>query len=643
LLQITGSSGGALDNRVFLNSKAPSTGYFGTYMKSAQKYLPSSNLLSPTVELMGKTAFTETLSNPNSIKTLNASAVREATSEKNISVRLTFYTPEIKVNNLIAERITSAELQDMAQFSKEIGFSLYPEMLSDFASLKSATTTEGTNYMNRSTYLLIEVADIPESSIFKQGQETEFLDAATAYLKSIFTNEFKFGATARKIDEDEAKNQTFDKNCRFLQLDMMDFMSDQQDATVVDALEFDALAFKKNFPQGGTNIAFSPLLQKIKGSTQSSTTFDEQVVGLKNPLDDCEDSDELLKDLYITAKGTDALRYANKRIKKLHALYKKIVAKPIDYDFVSYDLLPAKDVPALKLLNTSAQFVLLLDLIKYFAKSKHRTAWGTKKPTTSAYRSRFTYTTAGEEEMSFPPELVKPQKKKPKGKPKKFPILPRTTSRNLMLGKSEKLALFYEELKKLIAGNESTAKNRFVPEQIVIVPLRGFRPYRPERGKKPGHDRNSRHFYNRAVDFSVFIINKINNKPPEAKDVNNLQEIPSEDVFQIPSDIVYLYVLRLMQLKNNFKGGLALFTRGQNKKFSYNHYEYMQDASPLQEVAKTRRWCNPPKKAEKKLLIGQLFYSTDASKDDIVKSWVSNNYTSETIGGLPQKIEFLVE
>ena len=126
--------------------------------------------------------------------------------------------------------------------------------------------------------------------------------------------------------------------------------------------------------------------------------------------------------------------------------------------------------------------------------------------------------------------------------------------------------------------------------------------------------------------------------------MNNLEEIPTEGVFQIPADVVYLYVLRLNQLASNyFDGGLALFTRGNNKNFEYNHYEYMYDIPNSVEVVKKRRWCNPPKKSEKKSLIGRLFGMSDASKDQIVKDWVANNYTSEIIGGPPQKIQFLVE
>ena len=61
-------------------------------------------------------------------------------------------------------------------------------------------------------------------------------------------------------------------------------------------------------------------------------------------------------------------------------------------------------------------------------------------------------------------------------------------------------------------------------------------------------------------------------------------------------------------------------------------------------VSVERRWTNEPTKEEEKELIGQLFYAGSVNaKDGVVKRHVSRNYSSEIVGGLPQKIQFLID
>lgn len=648
LLQVKEPTGAALDNKMLLNPKAPSTGHLGTYVRAAQNYLPATNLLPNIVRIMGKQGYLQTLKQPGQIDSIGTNEIQSATDQKNLNIRFSFLTSDSKIGNRVNSRLAFPELKSLTSFTELIPFDVNSNMFNTqqggFQSLVDGKNSDGDDKMNRSVYLLVEVFPVNEDSIFKANQEEKFLSAALTYLKNLFVQTFKYGVKEYTITTSEASSNGYATNqagstSRFIQLDMMENV--KAAATPKEALDFDDLAYNKNFPQDEAGfIAISPVIQPISGATApQGASIGSQTIALKSPLDECEDAEKLLDELYIKAKGTQALKYANQRIRKLHKFYKQIHNNKKKYDFVPPSIMPGTEgLGALNLLNSYSEFVLSMDLIDYFSRNRRRMSWG-RTTTSRPSRSRFIYTSKSEE-IAFPSELIKKQKKKPKGKKKKAPPLPpRGTNRDIMMSKSTILAKFYEELKKLIAGNETTAKNRIIPDQIVIVPLKVFRPYQIYTARRPYHDRNSRHFYNRAFDFSVFIVNNKN-----AVEMAELQEIPSENVYQIPSDVVYLYVTRLIQLTSGiFEGGLALFTRGSNKNFQYNHYEYMYDVPNSVEVVKKRRWCNPPKtKADKKALVGQLFSRPDDSKDNIVKNWVSNNYSSEIIGAAPQKIQFLI-
>ena len=667
LLQVSASVGGALDNRIFLNPKAPSTGYFGTYYKAAANYLPAQNLLESIILSIGKTEYVKLLKD-DSATSLNEEML--ANLSKTFTPRFQFFTPDVGINNAIKMRLANPDFKAVAEATSTIPFEHADLMTLGIESIDSLKPA-GANTFDRSLFLLIEIV-LWQGTLFKEdnGAHQALLDAAVSYLKNLFKQEFKFGVDERKITTKEAKENGFADTSTFLQLDMMKNVDDA--ANVKDALEFDSLAYEKNFPQDAEGyFMISPVLKAATGSTKSDTTTADQIIGMKNPLDECEDAEQILKDLYITAKGTETLKYANKRIKKLHKYYEAIKAvdpKETKFNFIPKAIVPKKGKNPLQLLHEDTEFVLSLDLIDYFSRAKKPTAWGRVK-STRPRDSRFTYPTSVKnnekiEIMGFLPEITAQKKvsgvtkattttavegtseeakKKAAAakKKKKEPVPPRRTTRDYMFTKSTQLALFCEELKALIAGNETSAKNRIFPEQIIIVPLKTFKPYRRFKAakKKPGHDQNSRHFYNRAIDFSVFILNK---KTKEK--INGMKEIPDTDVFQIPSEIVYLYVLKLMKLTNNFKGGLALFTRSENlKTLQYNHYEYMQDVPNKTKVVKSRRWCNEPKEDEKKDLIGKLFGTPDSSKDTTVKKWVAESFKVEALGGPPQKIQFLID
>ena len=126
---------------------------------------------------------------------------------------------------------------------------------------------------------------------------------------------------------------------------------------------------------------------------------------------------------------------------------------------------------------------------------------------------------------------------------------------------------------------------------------------------------HSQHWYGRAVDFVVYV--KINNI-----------------IYQIPPEIVYLYVIKFLQPQHQ-NIGLGLFTStGQ-----YLHYESLDGINGEGEDLQERYWTveKPGGNELEKTL-------NDVSPKDFtsqVKQFVAKKYTFQQIG-LPNKIRNLL-
>ena len=222
-------------------------------------------------------------------------------------------------------------------------------------------------------------------------------------------------------------------------------------------------------------------------------------------------------------------------------------------------------------------------------------------------------------------------------KKKKSPTKKRGTNKKKIEANGKRLAQFIKELTTFIAQNEGLDK-----QQVLVLPISVFRKFNPAASKRnSGIDKNSRHFFNRAVDLAVYINN-------EKRFTNDSKTIPTKGTFEIPNTIVYAYILKLIsatRAKVPFATcGLGLLESGAARKTGYVHYEYMAEV-PLNDDNKinikplTRRWLSESK--DKKTVYGQAFGRADSIKDGIIKNFIIKEVKAK-VGILPTKIENLL-
>lgn len=220
--------------------------------------------------------------------------------------------------------------------------------------------------------------------------------------------------------------------------------------------------------------------------------------------------------------------------------------------------------------------------------------------------------------------------KKPPKKEKANPIQRGTNSEKIKKNLKE-LTLFCKELTKLIAVNENVPLNK-----VYVLPISVFRKYHKAK-KNDGQDDNSRHFFGRAIDFTVYV------NYDEQADLKS-KSIPTEGTYEIPNTIIYLYVLALLKLHKTKFGvcGIGLLRDGTKRKSGYVHYEYMRETSNENVgLLKNRRWVSQPKKKDENTVYGKAFGQPDGSKDRIIKDFVLKDIKAK-IGVIPEKLENLL-
>lgn len=208
----------------------------------------------------------------------------------------------------------------------------------------------------------------------------------------------------------------------------------------------------------------------------------------------------------------------------------------------------------------------------------------------------------------------------------------RGTNADKVIKNLKKLVTFSKELTKLIATNEGLPINK-----VYVYPISVYREWanpKPESGQ----DENSRHFFGRAMDFTVYV------NYDEGADLKQ-NTIPKKGTYEIPNTIVYLYVLALIR-KDRTSGfgtcGLGLLSKGTSRSSGYVHYEYMGETSNENVgLLKNRRWVSQPNKEGENTVYGKAFGQRDTEKDKIIKDFVFKDVKAKT-GIIPQKIQKLL-
>ncbi len=171
--------------------------------------------------------------------------------------------------------------------------------------------------------------------------------------------------------------------------------------------------------------------------------------------------------------------------------------------------------------------------------------------------------------------------------------------------------LLVADLKKL---RDYIAKNEGLTDQtVLILPLRWQEEKPSISSEDPNIDSNSQLCYGRAVQLVVYI--KFN-----------------EVVYQIPPEILYLYVVKVLGDKQI---GIGIFS-DQN---SYIYYENLAGLSFIDPEDNNRYWTSSPGKDELEKQLNKI-----SAKDftESIKTYVSAKYLSVTFNDIAKKIRNLL-
>ena len=440
----------------------------------------------------------------------------------------------------------------------------------------------------RELYLKIETPNI----------NNKFKDYIVEYLKSVITSEYNYSWT--------------DFNDKGYKIDIFGSPSNNIDDSLKGGGVTLAIEYSTRVDNASRNSATSMTEKTVRTPLTTSKTPDQtksdatkQDAAVNKPAAEapvCDSVATVNNELYIPAKAAKSFNQDTKRWKGLGIQLKNWfsigLSLIIDGTFSeSNSFLTLK-----KLNNSDFSYVKDVEIISGSPESIKQNALAKKKK-----------------------ELRKPPKKK------KVNPIQRGTNSVKVEKNLKQLTLFCKELTKLIAINENVSIN-----QVYLMPISVWRKYHKAK-KDDGQDKNSRHFFGRAIDFTVYI-NYDKNMKLESKTIS------TEGTYEIPNTIIYLYVLALLKLHKTKFGvcGIGLLRDGTKRKSGYVHYEYMRETSNENVgLLKNRRWVSQPKKKEKNTVYAKAFGQPDSNKDEIIKDFVFKDIKTK-IGIIPEKLENLL-
>jgi hypothetical protein len=455
---------------------------------------------------------------------------------------------------------------------------------------KLPDSLSGEEHLDRSLFLEMVLTSEPNDSIRKK------LDTDIAnYLSSIITTDYHYGWSTTgenfiyKIDIFGAP--TISKGLKA--------------GDVAKAIEYSNIKMNSSAqsPASGEIVSRAPVIEPGDAAEATKAAADQdpkKTATIKSDLPNCEDQSEINNEIYINVEkktNLTSLKSDNKRLKEIDKSFPDQSTSPVMLARYDVNVAKKKGLPNPNK-TFSYSFLGLKEVI------------------------------AAKPEGKKPPEPAKAKKTK-KTKPK---LLTRGTSIAKMAQNGERIAQFIKLLRELIAINEAIEEKR-----VLVFPISVFRKFKPNKPGK-GQDQNSRHFFNRAIDFVVYI--------NTAEDFAGFEKgIPTKSTYEIPNTIVYLYVLKLLELYKAPFGvcGLALLRDGMYRKSGYVHYEFMGSLSKegAEFVKINRRWVSKPKDKDKNSVYAQAFGRPDGNKDSIIKSFVAKEVKAK-LGIVPDKFENLL-
>jgi hypothetical protein len=602
-LQNTPPSGSKISSKSLVNPSNPLVGYSGFYGDYIKDILTSETLRRRTILTLGTTEAKTKLFKPGAqITPLTSDNVENAliaeSSYATFGVKI--YVGDNKIKEFIEANDTSTTFKNAESFPIEVA---KPEIKGSF-NFSSIGKKQEIDKKNRSIYL--EVVPLnpegqkPDSKLKSPNQINDVIvDNVKDYIAGVTRNKY---------------NYSFDSSQNIFAIDIFGKTSDDQliEGDVDLAIDYSKAKKSTSQPQPGVLQPIISFFQQQPKKNPTPTAAGKESTATPNQeLNACGASNKLVNEnAYFSLEDDKTVSQTS--YSKDNALFTKF--------YQAANLLGITDISEAAIRSQEPSEA---DLKKFSSKV-------------------FSYE-AKEEVISVIEEgkEVKSQKKNKKLSTNSGNKANTTGALNIGRGtnlqqiqkNTQNLINFVKSFRKFIAQNEG------VPEtSVTILPLSTFRKFIDVKKLRQGIDQNSRHFFNRAIDFVVYI----NNDPNFIGfSTDGSPTIPKKDTFEIPNYIVYAYLLKFIKQNGSKFGqsGIGLLERSQKRKTGYIHYEIMSDYREpergVQRAKRERRWVSQPQNDNKESVYKQAFDKNN--KDSIIIQFVIKKLETQVGANLPEK------
>ena len=606
-LQNTPPSGSKISTKSLVNPSNPLVGYSGFYGDYIKDILTSENLRRRVILNFGSQGTKSKLFKPNAnIVPLTSDNLENALIAESTyaDFRVEFFAGSEKIKQFIEANDTATTFKNVQSIPVKLADAGIKGSF-DFSSLGPK---EGPRKKERSIYLKVvplnPKAQKPDSKLRSPADiEKPIVDSIKDYVAGVTRNKYNYSF------EDPS-----DPSLQVFAIDIFGKTSDEQllEGDVDVALDYSKAKKATAKPQPGVLQPIVSFFQQQPKKNPTPTTAGKESTATPNQeLNACGDSNKLInQNVYISLE--DAKSAKKTSYSKDNKLYKKLVKDLLTVDENSLlETAILEEIPSPKQLKNFSN-----SLFNYEAK---------------------------QEVISVVQEGKEVKRQKKNKKLSTGTTGKANTTGALKIGRGTNLQQINKNAQNLLNFAKSfrnfIARNEGVPNaSVLLLPLSTFRRFVDVKKLGQGIDQNSRHFFNRAIDFVVYINNDPNFIGFGTDGVNS---IPKKDTFEIPNEIVYVYLLKFIKQSGAkfAQSGIGLLERSQKRKTGYIHFEIMSDYKEpekgIQRAKRERRWVSQPQNNNKESVYKQAFDKN--GKDKIITQFVVKKLEAVLSANLPEK------
>ena len=602
-LQLETPTGSKITPKTLLNPGNPIVGYVGLFSDLTNNVLTAENLRRRLILTKGTAKSKSDFIN-GPVVPLESDKIEDIfiSESSYVNFKVEIYVGDQKIKDLIESQQATTPFKNFESFVPKLA-------TSDIKANFNFSDDEDSKKKARSIYLKLDPIDPtkqgPKSKIKKPSEiREEIIKTLEGYLSGVVqTTKFQF------LDSNVDGG---DDNVFLLDIFGVTPSADLVDGDVDLAIDYSKRKFSSSVK---SSDSLEPIV-KFFSTDKKATSTDEgkKTATPKKEFNDCGDANLLInQELYTSLEQNIKKTSYQKDNKLFKTISKEQVATGGETGFLEAAI--SKDLPAI-LPSTENEklfsYVKEIEIISTIDEAAIETISKRKIPVKKSKGAK--------------EKAAKVNKQKNFG---------RGTNGLIMNRNGKNLIKFAKAFSSFIAKNEG------VPDQnVLFLPVSVFRKFKKVRSGG-GVDENSRHFFNRAVDFVIYI-----NNDPSFTGFESQTAIPKKNTFEIPNQIVYVYLLKFIKQNKKPFGtcGIGLMQNSQRRKTGYIHYEFMSDyfepktqlgfATP--KTKKNRRWTSKPKEKDKKSVYALAF--NQPNKDNIILSFVIRDTKTRLGGTIPEKL-----